>query len=53
MRQKMKNFRTSYTKANDWRKSTGAGLDENTIAEKLDKMCPMSVLELFGRIFQC
>lgn len=43
MRQKMKNFRTSYTKANDWRKSTGAGLDENdenTIAEKLNKMCP-------------
>lgn len=53
MRQKMKNFRTSYTKANDWRKSTGAGLeenDENTIGEQLNKMCPYwnYLEEIFG-----
>lgn len=38
----MKNFRMSFSKANDWRKSTGVGLeenDENTIAEQLNKMC--------------
>lgn len=28
IRQKMKNFRSSYTKANDWRNSTGSGLSE-------------------------
>lgn len=30
IRQKMKNFRASYVKANDWRNSTGAGLSEES-----------------------
>lgn len=45
LRQKMKNFRASYTKANDWRHSTGSGLSEEnsekTISGKFREYFPL------------
>lgn len=44
LRQKMKNFRSSYSKANDWRNSTGAGLPDDDSGTSIIGINPFKLL---------